>query len=98
MQFLNQFRFPFSLFLMASVLGYFLYDYFEKKRVLDEREELIRLKTFCFVQRSSTFTLLILCSAYLYLKDLPGILVLLVMVLSSIYTEVAAKFYYRKTL
>ncbi len=85
-----------NIIIFLSVIIYFLYDHFEGKHVKDEREEFIKLKTFEFVQRANTFSLLILSVAYFFTAYINGLLVIFILILSSLYTEIAAKFYYRK--
>lgn len=85
-----------NIILLLSVLVYFAYDHFEEKRLQDEREELIRLKTYAFVQKANTFALLLLSLAYFFTHDINGTLIIFILILSSLYTEMAAKIYFRK--
>ncbi len=85
-----------NIVIFLSVIIYFIYDHFEGKQVKDEREEFIKLKTFEFVQKANTFTLLLLSAAYFFTPYINGLLVIFILILSSLYTEIAAKFYYRK--
>ena len=42
---------------LVSVLIYFAFDYFDAKRIRDEREELIRLKTYALLQKLTMLTI-----------------------------------------
>ena len=85
-----------NIVIFLSVIVYFIFDHFEEKRVRDEREELIRLKTYEFVQKVNTFAFLLLSVAYFFIPDIEGILIIIILILSSLYTEIAAKIYYRQ--
>jgi len=85
-----------NIILIFSLIMYFVFDYFEKKRVKDEREELIRLKTYEFVQKANILALLLLSVAYFFTLSISGVFIIFVLILSSLYTEIAARFYYRK--
>lgn len=84
--------------LILSLALYFIFDAFEDRRVRDEREDMIRLKTYRFVQRVSTWSLVALSLLYIYDRDIPGIVFLLVMVLASLYAEIAGRVYWRRNL
>ncbi len=84
--------------LIASIAAYFIFDFFEDKRVYDEREELIRLKTHTIVQKTSSWSLAALTVLYIYNRDIPGIVFLVAMVLASLYSEIIGRVYWRSKL
>lgn len=85
-----------NIVIFLSVIIYFVYDYKDGKQIKDEREELIRLKTFEFVQRANTFALLLLSAAYFFTTYIHGLLIIFVLILSSMYTEIFSKIYFRR--
>lgn len=85
-----------NIIIFLSVIVYFIYDHFDNKQIKDEREEFIRLKTFEFVQKANTLSLLLLSAVYLFIPFINGMIVIFVLILSSLYTEIAAKIYYRR--
>ncbi|MBL6988594.1 MAG: hypothetical protein ISR65_02405 [Bacteriovoracaceae bacterium] len=85
-----------NVIILLSIVVYFIYDYFDGKQIKDEREELIKLKTFEFVQKANTFALLLLSIAYFFTVYIDGMLIIVVLIVSSLYTEIFAKLYYRK--
>ncbi|MBF0206624.1 MAG: hypothetical protein HQK53_07020 [Oligoflexia bacterium] len=82
--------------ILISIIVYFIYDYFEGKQIKDEREEWIKLKTFEFVQKANTFTLLLLSIAYFFIPYINGIIIIMILIISSLYTEIAAKLFYKR--
>jgi len=87
-----------NMVIFLSVVIYLIYDFFERKNILDEREELIKLKSFEFIQKVNTFTLFIFSLGYFFLKNIDGLLIISVLILSTLYTEIFSKLYYRRTL
>lgn len=85
-----------NFILFLSIIVYFIYDHFESKQVKDEREEFIKLKTYEFVQKVNTVTLLGLSTAYFFTSFISGLLIIFLLILSSLYMEILAKIYYRK--
>ena len=85
-----------NVVILVSVIIYFIFDHFDKVEVNDEREELIRLKTFQVVQKVNTGTLLVLALSYFFFSYIPGLLIIFILILSSLYTEIGAKLYFRK--
>lgn len=85
-----------NLVIFLSIIFYLIYDHFDSKQVKDEREELIRLKTYEFVQKVTMFTLLLLSAAYFFTQYINGALIIFILILASLYTEIVAKFYFRK--
>jgi hypothetical protein len=84
--------------LILSLVAYFIFDSFEDRRVRDEREELIRLKTHRFVQKVSSYSLCALTVLYIYDREQPAIVFLVAMVLASLYSEIAGRLYWRSRL
>ncbi|MBF0209124.1 MAG: hypothetical protein HQK53_19875 [Oligoflexia bacterium] len=82
--------------ILISIIVYFIYEYFEGKQIKDEREEWIKLKTFEFVQKANTCTLLLLSIAYFFIPYINGMVIIMILIISSLYTEIAAKLYYKK--
>lgn len=85
-----------NIIIFLSVIVYFIYDHFDSKQIKDEREEFIRLKTFEFVQKTTTISLLILSAAYLFTPSIDGLFVIFILILSALYSEIAAKIFYRR--
>lgn len=84
--------------LILSVAAYFIFDFFDGKRVHDEREELIRMKTYKFVQRTSSWSIVGLTFLYIFDRHQPAIIFLVAIVLASLYSEIAGKLYWRSKL
>ncbi|MEO5667782.1 MAG: hypothetical protein ABIR96_06980 [Bdellovibrionota bacterium] len=84
--------------LILSLVAYFVFDAFEDRRVQDEREELIRLKTHRFVQKVSSWSLCTLTLLYVYDRNQPAIVFLVAMVLASLYSEIAGRIFWRSRL
>lgn len=87
-----------NLFVLLSIVIYFIYDYFDGKQVKDEREELIKLKTFALVQKVNMTALFLLSLVYFFVPFISGVIIIVVLILSSLYSEILAKIYYRKSL
>lgn len=81
--------------LILSLIAYFVFDAFEDRRVQDEREELIRLKTYRLVQRVSSWTICGLTLLYIYDREQPAIVFLVAMVLATLYSEILGRVFYR---
>lgn len=84
--------------LILSLIVYFIFNAFEDRRVQDEREEIIRLKTHKFVQQVSSWTLSALTVLYIYDRDQPAILFLAGMILASLYSEIVGRYFWRSKL
>ena len=90
---------PFSslrLILLVTVLIYFIYEQFDGKHLKDEREELIRLKTYGLVHTVTTTTLCLFAIIYLFFPRIDALYPLMAVVLSYLYTEIIGKIYFRK--
>lgn len=82
--------------LFASVILYFIFEYFDNKQIKDEREELIRLKTYELVHKVTTATLTLFALLYFFFPWMNAIYPMLAVVLAFLYTEIAGKIYFRK--
>ncbi len=82
--------------LLFTLVVYFIYDYFETKQIKDEREELIRLKTFELVHKTTTSTLCVMAVLYFFFPWIPALYPILAVILSFLYTEILGKIYFRR--
>lgn len=82
--------------LLASIAIYFVFAFFDSQQVKDEREELIRLKTFELVHRATTSALMVISFVYFCLPSLNAIYPMFMMVLAFLYTEIFGKIYFRR--
>jgi hypothetical protein len=81
--------------LFGSVLLYGFFDFFDKQRVQDEREEWLRLKTANLLQKLNLISITLL-SIYLYIEpEFSAYACIQVFILSSLYGEIFGKLYYR---
>lgn len=80
----------------VSVLLYFVFDYYESKRIKDEREEFIRLKTFELIQRLTIVSLTLIAISFIFYPAMPAIFPVMVIVLASLYGEIFGKIYFRR--
>lgn len=77
-------------------MGYFVFDYFDAKRIKDEREELIRLKTFELVGKTTTATVTVLALVYAFYPRMDAFIPLLSLIAASMYSEILGKIFYRR--
>ncbi len=89
---LNQMRW----LVLVSVVIYFIFEHFDKQMKKDEREELIRLKTFELLQKLNLWALTILACWFFYDPGMSAIFPLMALVLTSLYGEIAGKIYFRR--
>jgi hypothetical protein len=80
----------------ASVIFYFLFEHFDKKIVKDEREELIRLKTFELMHKLNLWSLTAIVVLIFFYPTMPAILPVMILVFTSLYGEIFGKLYYRR--
>jgi hypothetical protein len=80
----------------ASGIIYFIYEFFDRRKIKDEREEFLKLKTFEWVQKISLFSMTVLSVVYLLYPQMPAFVPLIVLVITSMYAEIFAKLYLRK--
>ncbi len=59
-----------KLALLITVGIYFIFEHFDEKQIKDEREELIRLKTFELVHKMTVATLCLITGAYLFFPEM----------------------------
>jgi hypothetical protein len=81
---------------LGSVAIYFIFEYFDGRVMKDEREELIRLKTFELMQRLTAWTLIAIAIILVFLPAIPAIYPVMALVLSAMYGEIFGKLYFRK--
>ena len=84
------------VFAWISVALSFVYDHFEKKRVQDEREELIRLKTAAVGQKLQLAVILLCSAALSWEPTLSPIVPLMALIGSTVYGEILASNYFRR--
>lgn len=80
---------------LISVAIYFCFDYFDGKRIKDEREEFIRLKTFELIHKVTITTLTLFSLAVVFDPGIPVSLAVLVFIFSFMYAEIFGKLYLR---
>lgn len=83
---------------LVSVAIYMLFDFIDGKRVKDEREELIQLKSLEFSHKATLCVLTLIAGFYMFYPWMSAFTVIVLIVLAALYTEIFAKFYYRKKL
>jgi hypothetical protein len=82
----------------ASVILYLVFDYLNSKRVKDEREELIQLKSLELSHKVTLSVLAISALVYLVNPAMNALFVIQGLVLSALYTEILGKVFYRSRL
>ncbi|MEQ1723934.1 MAG: hypothetical protein ABL930_12220 [Pseudobdellovibrio sp.] len=83
-------------FIFASVIIYFVFDYFDQKKIKDEREEFLKLKTFELVQKVTLSCVTLLAVAYFLYPEMPAFVPIIVIVISCMYAEVFGKIWLRR--
>lgn len=83
-------------FIFASVVIYFIFEYIDDKKMKDEREEFLKLKTFEFVQRVTLTSVSLLAVAYFLYPEMPAFVPIIVIVLCSMYAEIFGKLWLRR--
>lgn len=83
-------------FIFASVIVYFIFDHFDQKKIRDEREEFIRLKTSELTQKVTLFTVALIALAYMLYPPMPAFVPIILIVLGSMYTEILGKLFFRR--
>ncbi|MCP4132535.1 MAG: hypothetical protein GY754_16295 [bacterium] len=84
------------LIVLATIVVYFVFYLIDRKHVVDEREQLIELKAISFQQNISMWGLIAIVSVYVYNPALDAVYPIIVFALSSVYTYMLGKLYYRK--
>ena len=82
-------------FALLSLALYFIADFFDGRRVRDEREEMIGLRSLEFAHKASMVVLTGLSLAYFLRPGFDAQFVILALIASALYGEIFAKFYYR---
>ena len=75
---------------------YFIFEYFDEKQTNDEREELIRLKTFELVHKVTVTALCLVAGSYVFFPEMNALYPLLALMFSFFYTEIFGKLYFRR--
>lgn len=83
-------------FISLSGIIYFIFDYLEQKKIKDEREEFIKLKTFEMTQKVTSFSVAVLAVAYLLYPPMPAFVPIILIVMCSMYAEIFGKYYFRR--
>ena len=78
-----------------SVVVYFIFDFFDSKRIVDEREELIKLKSSVFSHRLMMSCLSLMSVAFLIYPNMHAFYPIMGSIISSMYGEIIGKMYYR---
>jgi hypothetical protein len=80
---------------LISILIYGAFSRREKKVLVDEREEMIRLKTYEFMNKAQIWTIGLMMIIIILYKEINPMTVLMAMIWASMYTEIAGKIYFR---
>lgn len=83
-------------FIIFSIVIYFIYDHLAERRIKDEREEFLKLKTFELVQKITLFSITILSIVYFFYPDMPAFVPIILIVVCSMYSEILGKAYFRR--
>ena len=83
-------------FILFSIVVYFIYDYLDVKKIKDEREEFLKLKTFEFVQKITLISITLLSVAYFFFPAMPAYVPIILIVVCSMYSEILVKAYFRR--
>lgn len=83
---------------LGSVGIYLVFDFLDRKRVKDEREEWIRLKAYEFTGTLSTWALTAAAVLLWFRPDLPAFYAVTGIILATMYGEILGKIYYRRKL
>lgn len=82
-------------FIFASVIIYFTFEYFDRRKIKDEREEFLKLKTYELVQKVTLLFVSLLSITYLLYPEMPAFVPITLIVICSMYTEIFGKLYLR---
>lgn len=82
--------------LLVTIAIYFIFEHFEEKQINDEREELIRLKTFELVHKVTISTLCLIAAVYTFFPGMNALIPMLGFVFAFLYTEIFGKLYFRR--
>ena len=81
--------------LLVSVVIYFIFDFLEGRRLRDEREELIRLKSLELSHKASMATVTALAFLYFCKPEMSALTPIVAFVIAALYFEMLGKVYYR---
>ncbi|MGZ3712048.1 MAG: hypothetical protein ACXWQO_20255 [Bdellovibrionota bacterium] len=81
--------------IFTSVVIYFVFDFLEGRRLRDEREELIRLKSLELSHKASMATVTGLAFLYLFRPDMSALTPIVAFVIAALYFEMLGKIYFR---
>ncbi len=84
------------LALLITVAVYFVFEHFDEKQIKDEREELIRLKTYELVHKVTTMALCLIALTYCVFPWMNALYPVLALIFAFFYTEVLGKIYFRR--
>jgi hypothetical protein len=83
---------------LASLAIYFLVDFWDARRVEDEREKLIQQKALELAHKVTMACLTAAAALYAFSPGLDAQYVILALIAAALYGEVAAKIWYRSKL
>ena len=83
---------------LLSVIIYFVFSYLDGRRVKDEREEMIQLKSLELAHKATLGVLATTSAIYLFAPWMDALFVIQAIVLSALYTEMFGKIYFRSKL
>ena len=83
---------------LLSVLIYFVFSFIDGRRVKDEREEMIQLKSLELAHKATLGVLAVTSVIYLFAPWMDALYVIQAIVLSALYTEMFGKIFYRAKL
>lgn len=81
---------------MVSVILYFVFGFWDSKRIQDEREELIRLKSFELMHKLTLISVTLAAVVILWNPDIAATYPVMLVVLASMYGEIFGKLFYRR--
>lgn len=81
---------------IVSVAIYFIFNYFDEKNIKDEREELIRLKTYEFMHRLVMTAITIIAAGFIFYPEMHAIYPVMLIVVCAMYGEIFGKWFYRR--
>lgn len=88
-----------KIILILSGLFYFTYLYlFDCRQIDDERRELIRLRSLRLTQKISLASMIIITFVNCFVKDIPNIVILGILLLVHIIFEISLKIYFENKL
>jgi O-antigen/teichoic acid export membrane protein len=86
----------FRILVFASLFVYFGFDALERRRIKDEREELIRLKSLELVHKTTTVALSAMVVFIALWPHTPALIPIVCLILATMYVEISGKIYFRK--